>query len=294
MPTKAITELHPGSKLYIPYLLERDVYATATVIEPAIPGSDTDTWGVLVTYDYKPTGQPTMLWLDNNVPVPASNDVPAQVCTLMLPTFPGLTLLGQIDFYDGPESCDITGVWRNDTTGRLYHGDEWAGLSLTVDPLTSEDLIPCTPNELEAHLNMRLNAAEWMNDRAPFAQAVTTLMDTVRKATAKPDTATLDFPTFPGLELVGSVDFASTSEEVAHTGVWRDTDTGTLYYGSDYYALWMGMPSRPCLERHELTEATPDDVEWYLNDRLARVEGMDDSAPCVAAIAKLMDLVRNL
>ncbi|MDP9843288.1 hypothetical protein [Streptosporangium lutulentum] len=212
-----------------------------------------------------------------------------------VPTFPGLTLLGQASFSCRTDEADVTGVWRNDNTGKLYYADdcdaEW--MPVPNDDLTREDLIPCTVDELQAHLDKRLNSAEWIDDRATFADAISALMDTVRKVSARPDTATLQLPGFPGLTLLGQVNFACHAEEVDLTGVWRDDATGKLYSGSDYYALWMGVPSRSCLEQHELVERTPDDVEWYLNDRLARVEGMDDHAPCIAAIAKLMDVVRT-
>lgn len=101
--------------------------------------------------------------------------------TLNLPEFPGLTLVGQIDFCCRPDEIDATAVWR-DSTGKLYTADdgdaEWMP-AIRVD-LTRDELVECAADVLETHLNNRLNEAEWMDDRAPYVAAIAKLMDAVR------------------------------------------------------------------------------------------------------------------
>lgn len=100
--------------------------------------------------------------------------------TRNVPDFPGMTTIGQVSFSCRTDEADVTGVWR-DATG-LYYADDYDAEWLPVanDDLTVDDLIECTDDELETHLNKRLNDAEWIDDRAPYAAAIANLMDVVR------------------------------------------------------------------------------------------------------------------
>ncbi|MFF0770953.1 hypothetical protein ACFYUK_18860 [Nonomuraea wenchangensis] len=121
----------------------------------------------------------TELWRTEESHVELDNDLP--VAWTDLPTFPGLTVVGEFDFYDGPAEADITGVWRDDTTGQLYRADDWVGDSdVPHEETTREDLVPCTADELEAYLTKRLERAEWMNDRAPYRAEIAQLMARIR------------------------------------------------------------------------------------------------------------------
>ncbi|MBF8186342.1 hypothetical protein ITP53_11390 [Nonomuraea sp. K274] len=100
---------------------------------------------------------------------------------VVLPELSGLTLVGQIDFYDGPTEADVTGVWRDDAIGQLYFADDcdFEGI-LAHDAVTREDLFPCTADVLEAYLNERLDGAEWMNAREPYVAEIAELMGRAR------------------------------------------------------------------------------------------------------------------
>ncbi len=109
--------------------------------------------------------------LDNDIPTAWTN----------LTTFPGLTVVGEFDFYDGPAESDVTGVWRDDATGQLYYCDDWTDeLDIPHDETTREDLVPCTLDELEAYLTRRLKRAEWMNDHEPYRAEIAQLMEHLR------------------------------------------------------------------------------------------------------------------
>lgn len=67
----------------------------------------------------------------------------------------GLTTIGEIDYSTGCYEFDLTVVWR-DAPGQLYYGDD-SGCSCPspFEGQGMDDLTPCTPAELQAHLQKR-------------------------------------------------------------------------------------------------------------------------------------------
>ena len=69
----------------------------------------------------------------------------------------GLSLLGSVDFSDGCYQFDYCAVWKRDSDGQLFYGDD-SGCSCPspFETFNSVDqLTPCTWAELHEHLRAR-------------------------------------------------------------------------------------------------------------------------------------------
>lgn len=182
MTGKRITAFTPGDELYIPHLLERGVKQIATVINEAIPGGDAGTWGLLVTYAGNAN---LMVWHNDDeeieMPAPAggaaSPTLMGQAYKQCITAIPGLATLGGIDFSNDPHDYYMTGVWRDDTTGQLYYGDECGCCSDPFYGFARADLTACTTLELITHLTQRLGRSDIKQDSAAWVDTAKEVAD---------------------------------------------------------------------------------------------------------------------
>ncbi|WP_433235449.1 hypothetical protein ACQPYK_25360 [Streptosporangium sp. CA-135522] len=184
---KLITELKVNDRILVPRpkALGGQPQKGTVTSEPH-RGSAPGMWGIDVTYD-GPIGLDATLWREEDarfeLDAPAKPDPKDERMPYpFLPELPGLTAVGEIDFFDGPAEADVTGVWRDDATGQLYYADDWVGSwPAPHADVTREDLTEITADELQVYLNKRLDDAEWMNGREPYVAEIAELMDRVRK-----------------------------------------------------------------------------------------------------------------
>lgn len=64
----------------------------------------------------------------------------------------GLTLLGEVDFSDGCYEFDYTAVWRTSDGALVYADDAGCSCPSPFEDTGVNELIVCTPAELQAHL----------------------------------------------------------------------------------------------------------------------------------------------
>jgi hypothetical protein len=90
----------------------------------------------------------------------------------------GLTFLGEIEWSDGDDGFDLTGVWI-DASGQLYYADDF-GCSCPApfeNRTLLEDLSRCTLLELQGHLSSRSQ-----HSTVPVGRKVPAVLELLGKA----------------------------------------------------------------------------------------------------------------
>lgn len=88
-----------------------------------------------------------------------------------------------------------------------------------------------------------------------------------------------------GLEIIGSIEWDDEPYEFDMTVVWRDKETGILYYANDS-GCSCPSPFEDFSSKDELTETTPQELQLYLHKR--NTDGKQDMD-----IANLMGRILN-
>lgn len=88
-----------------------------------------------------------------------------------------------------------------------------------------------------------------------------------------------------GLEVIGAVDWDQDSYGFDFTVIWRDKETGVLYYADDS-GCSCPSPFEDFNSKDELTETTPQELQLYLHKR--NTDGKQDMD-----IANLMGRILN-